>query len=254
MGPPHLCAPPLLPPQAAGGSRPAGSRWVGPVSPARWQHSSAVRAARCRASRWSWQALGTACRWSRRGLPRVCGVSPLPPPHHPHPHSLWLHMDLSVFPMSEMLGVPRVLPRVHDISPPHPTAPGARGPFLTPRGAGGPFPRCPTSPPHHPALRSPSVPMPHGCAPIFQPPPPPFLHRDLPGGVLSCLFSDPRTLPWLCELKALDGAWWEGVPSSSSSLLFHPPPLPAPLPPHGHNCVISCCKGRTPPPPPTPVL
>lgn len=90
---------------------------------------------------------------------------------------------------------------------------------------------------------------PHLCSPHLSSLTPPFLHRDLPGGVLSCLYSDPRTSPWLCELKALDGAWLEGVPSSSSSLLFLPP---TPLPPHSHNCVISCCKGWTPPPSPIP--
>lgn len=59
------------PPQAVAGSRPAGSPSVGPVSPVRWLPSSAARAARCREWSWSWQAPGTACHWSRRGLLQV---------------------------------------------------------------------------------------------------------------------------------------------------------------------------------------
>ncbi|XP_074421958.1 F-BAR domain only protein 1 isoform X6 [Larus michahellis] len=67
--------------EAVAGSRPAGSPSAVPASPAPWQPSSAARAARCRASTWSWRAPGTACRWSRRGLLQgSTWQGPEPPP------------------------------------------------------------------------------------------------------------------------------------------------------------------------------
>ncbi|XP_063214010.1 F-BAR domain only protein 1 isoform X3 [Chroicocephalus ridibundus] len=70
--------------EAVAGSRPAGSPSAVPASPAPWQPSSAARAARCRASTWSWRAPGTACRWSRRGLLQgSTWRGPEPPPAGP---------------------------------------------------------------------------------------------------------------------------------------------------------------------------
>lgn len=165
-------------PQAAAGSRLAGSPSVGPASPAPWLPSSAARAARCRASRWSWRAPGTACRWSRRGLLQVrlegargCRV-PSPRPWGGAgscPHPLWPQGAQGPF-----LGVHGLLSfffRVHgflSLGCMSSLSQGGQGPFPAPWGAWGPFPRvhrvpsllpmalgCMGSPPYHPKLHTP---------------------------------------------------------------------------------------------------